>query len=166
MKNFLSILILFAYSTFSASCQTADRDANSYPEPIGYVNDLEHVLSVKEVKELDSLITRFEQQTQIEIAIVTLDSTMTSKDNFEQYTLGLATYWGVGKKDLDNGILIGVSSGLRSIWIHNGYGIEKTITDEATKKIVDDIMIPRFRVGNYFEGIKAGTLELMRQLGP
>ncbi|POY39322.1 hypothetical protein C3K47_02150 [Solitalea longa] len=162
--KYIYILTFFSCFAISAYGQKNTQNYQSYPLPKGWISDFENILTEKEESTLDSLVSSFERQTKIEIAIVTLDSSMTSKENFFNYTLGMANYWGIGKKDLNNGILIGISSSLRIIRIQNGYGIEKILTDLETKKIISDYFIPDFKKGNIFNGIKIGTIELMKKL--
>ena len=50
------------------------------------------------------------------------------------------------------------------IRIQNGYGIENILTNEETKQIIDNYFIPNFKTGNFFEGTKQGTVELMEKL--
>lgn len=163
MKKTTSILILVFCLVLTACAQTNEENPK-LPEPKGFVNDFEDLLSDEQEEFLDSLIAVYEKETMIEIAIVTLDSPMTSEEEFDNYTLELANHWGVGKKDLDNGVLIGVSSTLRRIRIQNGFGIEEILSDEETQKIIEAYFIPKFKNGDYFEGIKLGTIEIMKKL--
>jgi uncharacterized protein len=132
----------------------------TFNQPNTYVNDYEHVFTPIEKHKLDSLVRAIEKGSTIEIAIVTLDSTFTDKVDFDNTTLLIANKWGVGKKNKDNGILIGISKSLRMMRINNGYGIEKRISDVETKAIIDNIILPQFRKGHYYEGIKQGILAL------
>ena len=143
---------------------TSNKFADNIPKPTGYVNDYEKIFSENQEITLDSLIQAIEKQTTIEIAIVTLDSSHTTAEAFDDLTLKIAQQWGIGKKDKDNGILIGLSSSLRKIRIRNGYGIEKVLSNEETKKIMDIYIIPQFKKGNYFEGTRQGILALMDKL--
>lgn len=163
MKKTTSILLMVFCLVLTACGQTKEENSN-LPKPKGFINDFENLLTDQQEEYLDSLITDYEKQAKIEIAIVTIDSSMTSAETFDNYTLELANYWGVGKKDLDNGVLIGVSSTLRRIRIQNGFGIEEILSDEETKKIIDAFFIPNFKNGDYFEGIKLGTIEIMEKL--
>jgi len=132
--------------------------------PIGWVNDYERILMPREIYVLDSIIDNFEKETTIEIAVVTVDSFFTDKDNFNSAITNIGRYWGVGKKYKNNGIVIGISIQLRRIRISNGYGIEIIISDTETKAIIDEVIIPKFRQTNYFEGIKNGLLALIDKL--
>ena len=131
---------------------------------LGRTSDYEHIFTSDQISELDSIINQFEKGTTIEIAIVTIDSSWTTKERFDSLVLTIANDWGVGKKDLNNGILIGFSTGLRKIRINNGYGIETKLTDIETKKIIDDIILPEFKKGNYFEGTKNGLFAIMQNI--
>jgi uncharacterized protein len=181
MKQCLTILIaVFCFTIFSCGQsnnkqKTIEKDsvdihassnkiAENIPKQIGYVNDFEKIFTVNQEKILDSLTNAFEKQTTIEIVIVTLDSSQTTVAEFEDLTLKIAKKWGVGKKDKNNGILIGLSSSLRTIRIQNGYGIEKVLTDEETKKIIDIYCIPQFKKGEHFEGTRQCILALIDKL--
>jgi uncharacterized protein len=133
-------------------------------EPLGWTSDFEHVFSKEQIMELDSLIGRFEQATTNEIAIVTIDSLWTTGDKFDSLILKIGINWGVGKKDKNNGVVIGVSKGLRKIRINTGNGVEGKITDMEAKKIIETIIIPEYKQGNYFEGTKKGLLAIIEEL--
>lgn len=70
------------------------------------------------------------------------------------------------KKHKDNGVLIAISKGYRQIRIQNGNGIEKIITDNETKEIIDNFFIPDFKKGNYYDGTLKGLVELINLLKP
>src|SRR5688572_17372266 len=130
-KSFFLILILLCF----ASCTNAQKNQTSdyiFPKPTRWVNDFEHIFLLQEIKTLDSIVTQYEKETTVEISIVTIDSNMVSKENFDDYVLQLHNSWGVGKKKKDNGIVIAISLGYRKMRINNGYGIEKILSDEET----------------------------------
>ncbi|MBX2921630.1 MAG: TPM domain-containing protein [Chitinophagaceae bacterium] len=131
---------------------------------LGWTSDYEHIFSDDQVFELDSIISKFEKETTNEIAIVTIESSWATTESFDSLTLAIANHWGVGKKEKNNGILIGISTGLRKIRIQNGYGIETNLTNAETKKIIDDIILPEFKKGNYFEGTRSGLFALMQKI--
>ena len=135
-------------------------------KPTGWTNDFEHILTAAQVVYLDSLIGNFENETSIEIAVVTIDTSVVDKAGFEKFIKNLSNEWGVGKKGLNNGIVIGISAGLKKIRIHNGYGIEPMLSDTETKRIIDEIMIPEFRNAAYFEGIEKTILAIISKLKP
>lgn len=137
---------------------------DSLPKPIGWTNDLENIYSPAEEMILDSIISVFEKETSIEISIVTLDSTLTSVELFNDLALHIARTWGIGKKDKDNGILICISTGHRRIRISNGYGIEQMLTDEETNVLLNRYFLPKFKRTQFFQGTYDGLIALIKKL--
>ncbi|MGZ8549436.1 MAG: TPM domain-containing protein, partial [Chitinophagaceae bacterium] len=76
-------------------------------------------------------------------------------------TLRIANTWGVGLKNKNNGIVIGISKGYRRMRIQNGYGIENVLTDEETKQIIETSFFPSYREAEYFDGTFQGLRSLM-----
>ncbi|TAD92418.1 MAG: TPM domain-containing protein [Bacteroidetes bacterium] len=183
MPNFkCSIFVLLFFGTViaAASCESYSSKAipkhthaaphsqqqfqGSLPEPIGYLSDFEFLFAQKEKQTLDSLLHDFENRTSIQIAVVTIDTTMTTKDSLDAFTLKIANAWAIGQKDKNNGVLVGISQGYKRIRIQNGYGIQKIPTNEETKEIVETAFIPGFRNSNYFQGTLTGLQSLMKIL--
>ena len=98
--------------------------------------------------------------------MLTIEGTRTNQRDFDEFTMLIGNTWGVGKEDTDNGILIAIAPDLRRIRIHNGRGIEKVLSKEKTKEIIDTVFIPYFQDGKYFEGTKQGILALIKALPP
>ncbi len=136
----------------------------SMPGPKAWCNDYVSVFSKDERSVLDSIIDRHESETGNEIAIVTIDSNMLGNCSMKDFSTQLGNAWGVGKKDINNGVLIVLCPQKREIRIANGYGIEKKITNEETRMIVRQEMLPHFREARYFEGTKAGLIAVIRKL--
>ena len=114
--------------------------------------------------DLNQIISNFEKETTVEIAIVTIDTFKVSKEKFEDLSLHIARTWGVGKKDKSNGVLIAISDGYRQIRIQNGDGITLLISDEETTNIIKNQVIPYFKKEEYFEGTQACLLEIIKLL--
>jgi len=160
LKTCLFLLCLLFF--FNLSGQTT-KDT-SIPKAIGYVNDFEKIYAPEEIETLDSLIADFDKRTTIQISIITIDTTMMKKEELDSWTLKVMKTWGVGRKDKNNGILIGISRGYRVIRIQNGYGIEKILSNQETKEIIDKDFIPFFKEAKYFEGTMNGLQALMKKL--
>lgn len=176
-----SVLILFLLLlTFKCIGQTSEKEKSnsvienltqyrqvfwdSLPQPVGWTNDYEGIFSVSEKEKLDNLIIDFEKETTIELAIVTIDTVKTSSEKFEALSLHIAKTWGIGKKGKDNGILIAFSKGYKKIRIQLGNGIEKNLSDQETKEIIEHDFIPEFKKGNYYQGMQNGITKLMEIL--
>jgi len=141
-----------------------DYETDTIPRPIGYVNDFEHLFTADESGFLDSIIGHFERKTTIQIALVTIDTTMTSREDFDNFVVRIGKVWAVGQKEKRNGIVIGISRGYRKMRIEKDYGIEKLLSNSETKMIIDTAFIPSFRKSKYFDGTLNGLQTLIRRL--
>lgn len=161
MKNYLfSILSLTAFSVLFFSCIMKN---DQFPEAKGFVNDYENVLSFYEEKKLVKQLKEHEKKTTNQIVIVST-STILNYKNMRQYSLALANHWGIGTKELDNGILIMFSKSKREIQIQNGLGIVDKLTDQETKNIIDSLIIPAFKKEQYFVGLSKGINEIINEI--
>lgn len=131
------------------------------PKPLKWTNDYENLFSDDEEAKLNQIITDFEKETTVEIAIVTIDTVKVSQEKFEDLSLHIARTWGVGKKEKSNGILVAISKGYRQIRIQNGDGIAIIISDEETADIIQNQIIPYFKNEEYFEGTQSGLLNII-----
>jgi uncharacterized protein len=146
-------------------CQTAAQENNcsAYPDSVGFLNDFESLFDDNEAQKLEDLLKRYEEKTSNEIAIVTVSDCLPDS-TLESYTLHLARCWGVGKKDLNNGMVIVVSQGMRKIWIQNGEGLVNNFTNQETQSVIDDYMIPNFKNGLYYKGVRDGLKQIFKEL--
>ena len=166
IRPILTLLLALALTrpAPAATIKNADLSRDTIPRPVGYVNDFEHLFTQQQVDVLDSLIHDYEHRTTIEIAVLTVDTSLTLPGNFDFFTLQTMNAWGVGKKGKNNGILIGISRSFRKIRIQDGGGIEKQLPNADVKKIIDEAFIPFFRKGQYYEGVVSGLRTLMQRL--
>lgn len=161
----VSLLALsLARPAHATAIGNTDPSRDTIPRPVGYVNDFEHLFTPQQVDTLDSLIRDYQRRTTIEIAVLTIDTSLTLPGNFDFFTLETMSAWGVGAKGKNNGILIGISRSFRKIRIQDGGAIEKQLPNADVKKIIDEAFIPFFRKGQYYEGTVSGLRTLMQRL--
>jgi uncharacterized protein len=175
----ITILFLVFSTTFQISAQVTDTTKmsakehlriyrqsfwESLPKLVEWVNDYDNLLTDEEEAKLNQKIYAFEKETSVEIAIVTIDTIVTSKDKVEDLSLHILETWGIGKAAKNNGVLILVSKGYRRIRVENGYGIEAVLTKEETAEIIQNNFLPSFRQGNYYQGIDNGLSEIIKIL--
>lgn len=122
----------------------------------GSVIDNEGILTPEQTSMLNRLALAHEEKTTNEIAIVTTPD-WGEHENILLYAVDIGNRLGVGKEGKDNGVIIVFSKAMRETRINTGYGTEKVLTDEIAKKIIDSLMIPKFREELYYEGIYTGT---------
>jgi uncharacterized protein len=95
--------------------------------PQGYVNDFAGVLSAQAKDKLTALCAEVDQKAKAQIAIVTVSSL--EDEPIEQYSIDLATAWGIGPKQKDRGVLILVAPNDRKYRVEVGYGLEEILPD-------------------------------------
>lgn len=155
LQNLLGNILPITYINYTFENQVVCKDIY-IPRNNGAVTDFEHIFTAKQIKRIANRIQEIKISTGNEIAIVSLDSTYCNVENFDGYVLHLANFWGVGAENLNNGVLVGVSKQFRKIRICNGLGIETILSNEQTKEIIDNDMIPKFKKNKYFRGIVKG----------
>jgi uncharacterized protein len=153
---------IFVLNALICFAQNATNEF-TLPSYQGYVNDFEGILTQPQINELNEISSKHEQETSNEIAIVTITSFEPYETLFD-YSVALSNFWGIGKPDKKNGIAIVFGKQIRQIRIQVGYGLEAKLNDKVVKRIIDETMIPAFKTGNYFEGIKKGLMEITDQL--
>ncbi|MGB3056716.1 MAG: TPM domain-containing protein, partial [Candidatus Omnitrophota bacterium] len=158
MKRAISIFLILVFC--SAGAFSARAQETRFPSPQGFVNDFAGVLSPGARSELEGLSKLVEEKTTAEIVVVTVKTT--SPLTIEQYAVELFQEWGVGKKGNDNGILMLVSVDDRKVRIEVGYGLEGAVTDLQSKIIIEDLMIPQFKKGDFSMGVAQGVVMLAK----
>ena len=126
------------------------------------INDYDSIFSPLQRKELSDLLYNYEIKTTRQIVVVTIDSIKPYSD-IQKMATDLGNYLGVGSVEMDNGLVILLCNPDRKITIATGYGTELVLTDEICKNVIDSIMIPDFKNGNYYGGIKKGVTELIEK---
>jgi uncharacterized protein len=133
------------------------------PDPPRLVNDYAGVLSSVQAEALENKLVAFNDSTSNQIAVVIVND-LQGYDR-SQFAYTVAKEWGIGQGDFNNGVLVLVKTKTREssgqIFIATGYGLEGAIPDLACSDIIDREILPRFREGDYYGGLDAGTNVLM-----
>lgn len=119
------------------------------------VYDYISLLNAVEKSSLEQKLIRYADSTSTQIVVAIIASTEGEDINF----LGAnwAQEWGIGQADEDNGIFILLARDDRRIGINTGYGVEEFLTDALSKRIIDNVIIPEFRNGDYYGGLDKGA---------
>jgi len=126
------------------------------PKPIGYINDFAGVIDENSKLKMERLAEVIKKTTGAEIAVATVKS-IQPYATIEEFSIDLASRWGIGEKGKDNGILIVLAMNERRVRIEVGYGLEGIIPDGLAGEIIDKSMLPYFRSGNYGIGLLKGV---------
>ena len=131
------------------------------PKPNSLVTDYtQATLSADEVQKLENKLDSFSNEKTAQIAVVIMRSIGTRDIMF--YGTSLAKRWGVGYKNVNNGVLVLVSLQERQAAILVGTGLEKALPDELCHQIIQTTLIPNFRKQQYYTGLDECTNELMK----
>jgi len=123
------------------------------------VTDLTKTLSDEQQSILENRLAAFEQQKGSQIAVLIVPSTQ--PEDIAQYSIRVVEQWRLGRKSVDDGVLMLLAKNDRTTRIEVGYGLEGVIPDAIAKRIIAEIMIPRFRQGDFAGGINAGVDRLI-----
>lgn len=126
------------------------------------VYDYAALLSGDQANTLNSKLVGYADSTSTQIVVAIIASTKGEDISFLGAKWGQV--WGIGQADTDNGILILLASDDRKVDINTGYGIETIITDRMAEQILNRIIIPEFRKGDYYSGLDKGTNALIAAL--
>lgn len=133
----------------------AQYDIPPLPKKQTSLYDYVNLLSGSQQSALENKLIRYADSTSTQIVVAIIDSS-----NGEDIALLGAKWgqkWGIGQKDKDNGILIILARDDRQIDINTGYGIEYLMSDRDAERIINRVMIPQFKTGNYYGGLDQGA---------
>ncbi|WP_273757083.1 YgcG family protein [Bartonella sp. MM73XJBT] len=124
---------------------------SKFPPLTGYVNDVAHLLDNATKQNLTEKLAELEEKAGDQIVIVTLPTL--SGSDIETYSNALFRRWGIGQKQINNGVLLVIAPNEREMRIEVGYGLEGVLTDALSAVIINSFVLPNFREGNYQKGI-------------
>jgi len=130
------------------------------PPLVGRVTDQTATLTEEQKSVLEQTLRSFEERKGSQVAVLIVPST--APETIEQYALRVAERWKPGRKNVDDGALLVVAKDDRTLRIEVGYGLEGALTDAACKRIISEIIVPRFRQGDFHGGISAGVDRILR----
>jgi uncharacterized protein len=125
------------------------------PPLSGRVVDQTGTLSSEEIALLTKKLGNFEIIKGSQIAVLIVPTT--APEEIEQYSIRVAEAWKIGRKKVDDGAILVVAKNDRKLRIEVGYGLEGALTDLTTKRIIDEIITPKFRSGDFAGGISDGV---------
>lgn len=124
------------------------------------VTDLTSTLSGDQVRALEGKLAALETSKGSQIAVLLVPTTQ--PETVEQYAIRVFDQWKLGRKGVDDGVLLIVAKNDHRARIEVGRGLEGAIPDAYAKRIIDEAIAPRFRQGDFYGGIGAGTDRIMK----
>lgn len=127
-----------------------------------YVTNPDGILSASAEHQLNEAIGRLEAETAVEVAVVVVQTIDT--DDCYDFAYRLFNHWGLGKSGKDNGLLVLFVADQRAVKIETGYGLEGLLPDMACDNILNEVMFPLFKQGDYDEGFLLGIQAVAEKL--
>src|SRR5882672_11038695 len=155
----LALVLGWIFPVLAAALSPALADV-AVPPLVGRVVDQTGTLSAADANALQQSIRAFEARKGSQIAVLIVPTT--APESIEQYSIGVAQVWKIGRRQFDDGVLLVVAKNDRHLRIEVGYGLEGALTDVTSKRIIDEIITPKFRNGDFAGGITAGVDRIMR----
>ncbi|QCX40576.1 TPM domain-containing protein [Aureibaculum algae] len=153
--------IIIAFLLFGFSIQSFSQDIPEKKHPDKAVQDYVNLLSDNEQRQLNLKLKNYADTTSTGIAIAIRDDIV---DDINFYGAQMLAAWGLGQAKEDNGVLIVLDTNQRKVAISTGYGVEHLLTDALSKRIIETIITPQFKQGNYYEGLDRATSAIMQIL--
>ncbi|MGH8769307.1 MAG: TPM domain-containing protein [Burkholderiales bacterium] len=147
-----------AVALLLAFCAAAE-DA-PIPSLTGRVVDLDGALTVEQKRELEASLEAFETRKGSQIALLITGSTF--PEPIESFAIRVAEAWKIGRKGVDDGIVVVIARSDRAMRIEVGYGLEGAVPDAVAKRLIEEEFIPKFGGGDFYGGLRAGLDRLMR----
>jgi uncharacterized protein len=153
MKKSLFLLI------FVLLCLPFAADGLDVPSLQGYVNDYAGMISPSVKSKIEEELRAFERSDSTQIVILIIPSL--EGEGIEEFSIKVAEAWKVGQQRKDNGVLLIVSKQERKIRIEVGRGLEGKLTDLMAGRIIDQVIKPRFKQGDFDGGFITGVSALI-----
>jgi len=149
LLTLLSTFILFSFA-----------NALDVPPLRGRVNDTADLMPPARAQALEQRLEQFENDTGHQIAVLTIPSLQ--GEDIAGFGIRVAENWKIGKKKFDNGAILIVARDDHRLRIEVGYGLEGVLPDAIANRIIQEIIVPRFRDKDFPGGIEAGVEAIMK----
>jgi uncharacterized protein len=124
------------------------------------VTDMTGTLSASQAAALESKLQTFEARKGAQIFVLLVPTTQ--PETIEQYAIRVTEAWKPGRKAVDDGALLLIAKDDRALRIETQYGLEGVLSDAVSKQIISDIIVPRFKAGDFAGGVDAGVDAMIR----
>ena len=151
---------LAALLTFGASVvNAAEGDPQPIPKYDKRVIDLTATLSAEDESRIGARLKAFEAEKGAQIAVLIVGTTQ--PEAIFDYALRVAENWKIGRKGVDDGVLFLIAKNDRKMQILSGPGLQGALTDAMSKRIITEVVGPKFRAGEFAAGIEQGVEKMI-----
>ncbi len=159
-RNWITRVVIAAFLGLAASSALTQPKLESVPTLQARVTDLTGTLNSEQRASLDQQLRTLEERKGAQLAVLIVSTTQ--PDSIEQYGLRVVEQWKLGRRKMDDGVLVLVAKEDRRVRIEVGYGLEGALSDLATNRIINEQIKPRFRQGDFAGGIEAGVNQISK----
>lgn len=156
----VAALALAALSGFASAQEASDPIA--VPRLAARVMDLTGTLTEAERQRIERKLLAFEQAKGSQVAVLMVPSI--GPEPIEDFALRVSDAWKLGRAGVDDGVVFAIAKQQRKMRIHTGRGVQGTLTDAASKRIVAERVAPHFRNGDFAGGIEAGVDAILKAI--
>ena len=150
---------LWSFALALALAGPAQAQFVAVPPLAHHVTDQAGMLDAAQRAKLEAQLADYEAKTGSQIAVLTVQTT--APEQIEQYSVRVVEAWKLGRKGVDDGVLLlvapGNTSAMRRLRIEAGRGVQGVLTDARSKQILQDVIAPYFKQQQYYEGLAAGV---------
>jgi uncharacterized protein len=147
------VVALLLCWTFPAAAEVA------VPPLTGRVVDLTGTLSAADIATQSQRLRDLETRKGSQVAVLMVPTTQ--PETIEQYSLRVAETWKIGRRKIDDGALVVIAKDDHKLRIEVGYGLEGALTDVTARRIIDEVIAPHFKSGDFAGGIAAGITRII-----
>ena len=124
------------------------------------VIDQTKTLTSEQVRTLEQKLREIEGRKGSQVVVLMVPTT--KPEEIEQYAIRVADKWKIGRKKVDDGVILLIAKNDRAVRIEVGYGLEGALTDALSKRIIDGAIIPLFKQQDFYGGILSGVTQIGR----
>lgn len=150
----LWVLLCIFISPWQASAEVA------VPALSARVIDQTKTLTPEQLRTLEQKLRQIEASKGSQVVVLMVPTT--KPEEIEQFAIRVADKWKIGRKKVDDGVILLIAKNDRAVRIEVGYGLEGALTDALSKRIIDGAIIPRFKQQEFYGGISAGVDQIGR----
>jgi uncharacterized protein len=154
MKIFAQLILLVLLLNGAAHAEVA------LPTLTHRVTDLSGTLDAQQAQTLEARLAEFEAKKGSQLALLIVPTTQ--PETIEQFGIRVVQVWKLGRKGVDDGALLLVAKDDRALRIEVGYGLEGVLNDATANRIIDEVIVPHFKRGEFYPGIESGLAAMMQ----
>lgn len=155
-KRVFALAVLILLACLARFAQAADVPVPQLQSP---VTDQTGTLTADQRNQLDQRLRAFEAKKGTQIAVLIVPTTQ--PESIEQYSMRVVEASKLGRRKIDDGILLLIARNDRAVRIEVGYGLEGAVPDVMANRIIEQVIVPRFRASDYYGGIDEAVTRLI-----